>query len=144
HVAPPDDVVSWRGLMPSSGNSTRLNGCSSGATAATIARPSGRHAGVTLRPSVFGAMTRTALLSTAPMTISSDAPGRCSASAIEGRSGDHRGALNCVSGSDSSMLIVTAVRLKPDTTGAGDGAGTLYVVSGFSRTTTRSRCPGCT
>jgi hypothetical protein len=70
HNAPPVVCVSWRVCVPSIENSNRLNVCSSAATAAITARPSGRHAGVVNRVRGAAAKTRTALVATSTMTIS--------------------------------------------------------------------------
>ena len=88
----------------SAGTSTaisyRLNTPSSRSAAAITACPSGRQAGVTTRARAFQAIERTARVATSTITISDGRPITCRSTAMVRPSGDHRGALNCVSGSE--------------------------------------------
>ena len=85
--------------------SYRLNTPSSRSAAAITARPSGRQAGVTTRARGFDAIERTARVATSTITISDCRPITCRSTAMVRPSGDQRGALNCVSGSEMSVVI---------------------------------------
>src|SRR5207248_7382480 len=91
HVAPPGRWVIWYAAAPPSiGASTRLNGCSCGATAATIARPSGRHVGVATRVRGWEKTTRIAFVATPTTTISGNRRSRWRSPALTRPSGDPR------------------------------------------------------
>src|SRR5437016_6426327 len=107
HVAPPVVVVSRRQAVDdaSTAISYRLNGPSLKSAAATIARPSGRHAGVTKRVSGPAAIVRTTRVSISIKAISDSWPIACRSTAIVRPSGDHRGTSNCVSVADARMTV---------------------------------------